>query len=573
MNNLNYFPFERPQYYYGKLLTEQDFNQEQQYMNDKRRLCNRFGQGLGVLAGLDVTRVDEKNIAISDGVALDFAGREMVLKTPLVCNLSGISGFHSEILEKQVDFIYLCMEYEEVGAGAIPSFTPNFQEQGEGQGEVFEKSVETYKLYLTTQPPLACDLGPSSLGEQELVLLEHPLLQITQRFPKFPQAGRSFQSTLCIRGKSQGVQYRFTLAQALHGGSIQGEDSLKRECSGVLAKEGDCHLETFDIAVKGLEFGSFTDKIAIDSLEINKVMTKSPPTDGVDLLICHQDPLASLERAYFSQTMEGVQAHNYPRGIHLAKLHLMKVEKSYYLERVTPLPFGQHAYSNHLLASMVKQLHQTSQLAPHLLPSPSRESAPANGSRVERVTDVVEIPLHFSSKKGQKFFSHPITHPFGLGPFQVQVAIQDNNLLYQGQGDLFSDNKIKAQLGVKLNMAEASFVLGVKLLEPTEQRKLVLRYWLEKVQEEKTEATPHLYILPGRLDLKLRESHHLEAVCEEMASPTILWSIQDNAQGHHGAISSDGTYTAPNTPGIYEIIATCQEDRSLRASIFIIVRE
>ena len=42
MKNLKYFPFDRNQYYYGKLLTEQDFIQEQRYMNDKRRLHNRF---------------------------------------------------------------------------------------------------------------------------------------------------------------------------------------------------------------------------------------------------------------------------------------------------------------------------------------------------------------------------------------------------------------------------------------------------------------------------------------------------------------------------------------------------
>ena len=51
MNNLKYYPFERNRYYYGKLLTEQDFIQDQQYYNDKRRLPNRFLHGAGIAAG------------------------------------------------------------------------------------------------------------------------------------------------------------------------------------------------------------------------------------------------------------------------------------------------------------------------------------------------------------------------------------------------------------------------------------------------------------------------------------------------------------------------------------------
>ncbi|MFR8166048.1 MAG: hypothetical protein ACLU8D_08775 [Enterocloster sp.] len=54
MKNLQYFPFERNRYYYGKLLTEQDFNSEQRYFNDKRRMVNRFLHGSGVAAGLTV---------------------------------------------------------------------------------------------------------------------------------------------------------------------------------------------------------------------------------------------------------------------------------------------------------------------------------------------------------------------------------------------------------------------------------------------------------------------------------------------------------------------------------------
>lgn len=45
MKNLKYFPFERNRYFYGKLLSVDDFDAEQRYMNDKRRMLNRFLHG------------------------------------------------------------------------------------------------------------------------------------------------------------------------------------------------------------------------------------------------------------------------------------------------------------------------------------------------------------------------------------------------------------------------------------------------------------------------------------------------------------------------------------------------
>ena len=41
MNNSNFFPLERNRYFYGKMLTARDFETEQRYFNNKRRLLNR----------------------------------------------------------------------------------------------------------------------------------------------------------------------------------------------------------------------------------------------------------------------------------------------------------------------------------------------------------------------------------------------------------------------------------------------------------------------------------------------------------------------------------------------------
>lgn len=53
MNNSNFFPLERNRYFYGKMLTARDFETEQRYFNNKRRLLNRtlYGAGRGLRAG------------------------------------------------------------------------------------------------------------------------------------------------------------------------------------------------------------------------------------------------------------------------------------------------------------------------------------------------------------------------------------------------------------------------------------------------------------------------------------------------------------------------------------------
>ena len=73
MLNRKYFPFQRNNYYYGKLLTARDFEDEQRYFNDKRRLANRLTGANGIVAGLGVIRADDASLVIQAGCATDAA--------------------------------------------------------------------------------------------------------------------------------------------------------------------------------------------------------------------------------------------------------------------------------------------------------------------------------------------------------------------------------------------------------------------------------------------------------------------------------------------------------------------
>ena len=113
MKNTKYFPFERVNYFYGKLLSVEDFRLEQKYGNDKRRMLNRFLYGAGVVTGMNVVPVDNTTLLIERGLALDASGREIVIDEPEVCRLQTLEGFSDYEEDRNTGYLYLCIAYEE----------------------------------------------------------------------------------------------------------------------------------------------------------------------------------------------------------------------------------------------------------------------------------------------------------------------------------------------------------------------------------------------------------------------------------------------------------------------------
>ena len=125
MVNRKYYSFERNNYYYGKMLTSRDFQNEQSYMNDKRRLVNRLLHGVGIVYGMDVIDEDESSIVHQSGLALDAAGREIVVPRTQVIKLSTIEGY----ADLQTEHAFLGIAYAEEDTD------PVYAVMNEGTGE------------------------------------------------------------------------------------------------------------------------------------------------------------------------------------------------------------------------------------------------------------------------------------------------------------------------------------------------------------------------------------------------------------------------------------------------------
>ena len=107
MFNRKYYSFERNHYFSGKLLTSKDFQNEQKYMNDKRRLLNRTLHGMGIVYGMDIVAADESSIILQSGMALDAGGIEIVVPQTQGIKLSTIDGYS----ELQTEKVCLGIEY------------------------------------------------------------------------------------------------------------------------------------------------------------------------------------------------------------------------------------------------------------------------------------------------------------------------------------------------------------------------------------------------------------------------------------------------------------------------------
>jgi hypothetical protein len=69
---------QRPNFFNGRILTADDFAQEQEYLREKSKRHNRTLHGFGIVSGLKVN-ARAGQIRIAPGVALDCEGNELIV--------------------------------------------------------------------------------------------------------------------------------------------------------------------------------------------------------------------------------------------------------------------------------------------------------------------------------------------------------------------------------------------------------------------------------------------------------------------------------------------------------------
>lgn len=582
MRNLRYFTFERNKYFYGKLLSVDDLESEQRYMNDKRRIINRFVHGTGVVCGMNVVPVDDITISVEMGLALDFAGREIMIEHPVTKKLSMIDGFE-EYTETDVEnsYLYLCVEYDEKEKEPVHSITGS--KAGNEQKTEYNKYEEGYHLYLTAQEPENEELFGSALYEETKTIYWQNGVRIKQTVPKYVRGNHEFELKISVEnlGQQNPISFHYDLGLTC----IQGEDVVSisfDETEFSKAKRYEVTRKFKTNAVSGADArlavveGSF-------KLEIGKIPMRAEAMGTSAVHIISGNVKQELMDRYYRGAMEEIVKNTYQQSIYLARISVIRAGEIYVIDGVESMPFDQYLYNNILAGAMNRLALTEEEYRGMPVQSVDREGGgkpeiadAAAGLKI--ATGSVVIDLGIGGDTGQKFFSEEIPHGLGLGVVHILLGeaygLRENSSIVFGAPGIFEEKKraIKVQLAAKVDVEKGMFRIGVCCLEPTSECKLKVHWTAVKdgqeLLREKEEVI--MQIKPDMLNLSIRDTYYFEAVIGQNAESRVKWSVREQ---DGGTIDKNGMYTAPNRAGVYEIIAESMDNPKQRASTLVVVRD
>ncbi|MDE7323243.1 MAG: hypothetical protein K2N73_11095 [Lachnospiraceae bacterium] len=571
MKNNQLFPFERNRYYAGKLLTSADFEAEQLYMNNKRRFLNRVLFGSGIVCGLNVVNLDDLSILVESGVAIDGAGREIVVESTVIKKISGMEGF--DTLNGDAAGLYIRYREEnihDVYCGDIGTDGREYESNRIDEGyELYlkdeEKSFEKnsafllwetlmdnadYSVYISipyTVPKghmvkLAMTICKNSDTAKELSL------HITLQMPAFTDAKGSHELRIDIdrlslfKGQSEGREYW-----------IFAEYSTAEETSILCRKEDIC--------------------FQVGDYEIE-------PAKGLNmkLLLSEQQPYELAASEVGKVSLDTDMREELVEDVCIATLKLLRTDTSCLISGaaqqearhyiVTPKKTDQRQLLMSYFMRDSRVEHQPVPFIQEMQTGTEPENVP-----MQMAGGRIEIPLDVRMKKGDVCLSDEIMHGLGKGNVYVEVGMEylddmphgtnnRRNTIY-GNPELFNIyDCMQVETAVRVLNDKGSFQVAAKLLG--EQKSIVLQLnWVavkfspskdsDEIQEGKNcSITPDM----PTVHLNPKESFYFNISFQNLLPCRLSYELTEPCSGE---ISADGTYTAPAKEGVYEIYIYCTD--------------
>lgn len=577
MKNSNYFPFERNRYFYGKLLSVDDFVLEQRYMNDKRRMVNRFLFGAGVVAGLYVVEVDEQKISVEAGIAFDSWGREIVVDVPVIKMLSFIEGF-DRCYSGDAGFMYLCLEYDEEETDQVHNIAGTVSATRE-QGDLsYNKIKEGYRLFLTDREPEGDTLSPRDLYETTQVIYQEGDILIRQSMPRYIRAGGRAQLKVQVENHGRS-NVSFSYSLMLNHLSSDGRAVVNVQFDEILFERTGHYEVIYPIQAAGMagEKGEAVIDASSVSLHLSGTGREVHIEGEMSASIVEEGADEAVQQEYYRSSMGRLDQAGYRPPVYLAKIYYISATDTYIIDRIENIPFGQYVSNQMMSTALYRIMRQELDVMRQGILGQSRDRVKSSSQGEKRedilfANGVEEIFLEGGGQRGATFFSREIVHGLGLGKVAVILGLEtESDHVVYGSPEIFeSGTEQDVELAACVNEQNGSFVIGIRILRAV-QGKLKIRWNAlrdrEDVVTEKKER--RLFIKPNLLELRVRQSYRLEAVCENMMEDGVLWHVEEEG----GHIDEDGRYTAPNTAGVYEVVAQSAAFSEVKASIFVVVRE
>ena len=595
LKNLNYYPFERNNYFYGKLLTVADFELEQKYMNDKRRFLNKFLFGTGVICGLNSYGVDDTSIMIESGAALDSTGREIILNESVIRKLSGIDGFEATT----GNTLYLCMEYKEVYSDSVYSIAHTTGDVTNNNSD-YNRIKENYRLYLTEKE---VDKLPENLLDKYItskVLYTDKYVTIIQSVPNTVCAKSPFEVKIEITKKLPCNNLSFDyIINTPYFDTVDGTNSFnvcfddsKTAVVDSYSMKFTLHPRTSIQAESAITVDAKSFRLTINnedhSLEQDTVFNIS---------VSPNDIFEIIDSKYFSSAMDSSASGIEDNKIFLAKIEIFRSSTAYIIESVQAMPFKQYINNPQIsrLRTAIEEyfpsLNNTYLNSSDKFITKQQQNVTSNNNTPELLSSsgVIEIPLGFNPRPKQRFFSEEIMHGLGKGNVTIVLGTETSatmDKLTRGNQTLFGNPEIfrgsdfdtglpQIELA-SINYEErGTFVIGVKLVDARNSLSVKIKWHAFKDLSASNiaftqNASSCLFIKPDTIVISPRETAYFKPIFYNTEESPCKWTVVDESGGK---IEPNGVYTAPSKEGVYELRAESISDSSLKASAFVVVKE
>ncbi len=525
MNKVNFFPFERNRYYYGKQLNVNNFILEQEYINHKRQFINRYLHGMGVICGLDVIKIDENSFSLEAGAGIDCMGREIVVPSAVIKNISSF--------DLNSDIMYLCINYSE-----------NTED---------EYYTESYSLDLTSKKP---NSKPFYISEE--IIYSDSDFCIKQRVKLFAESGEKIKFEVIVE-KSNNKKVNFKYSVKLSCLEYNGSDTLNIDFND----SKSCTM-SFDLYVSDIKDDYATIENCGDIEIFKDSLETVNSTFCIKIEVDDSESEKRIVQQYYNKLMD---MSSKQESIYLAKFNLVKKNDRYIIKSIENI--SQYIPNSRTLSIMNDSLFRKCETPESRVDICEKEINIENCNCMMSSGEAV-IELAMGGRFGQVFTSDNIAHGLGLGNVNINVGMVSENQVVYGSSEVFSNTPVKCETAVKLDTETGKFVIGIRLLENTTQTKVKFLWNAVKKYENEDVSEKRIFIQPSIAELSIMETCYFKSVFENIDDKRTKWSVNEQ---NGGSINSNGMYTAPSTPGIYEVCAISEAYPEVRTSVYVIVSD
>jgi hypothetical protein len=254
--------------------------------------------------------------------------------------------------------------------------------------------------------------------------------------------------------------------------------------------------------------------------------------------------------------------------LYLARIHIIRFKDAYDIDTIEQLPFGQYASSAALLGSTVDMLAEMS--CEDVSKSALTEVSTNTDDYPPSAHGIAEMDIPPDTYPNTVLYSDDIVHGFGLTGVQIELALETTDGAIFGDSSVFAESRDYAY-AAKTDERSGTFRIGVKIntTDPLSSLRFRWKAQLDPSVTKTATGKPQIVVTPNAPVLKVREAVQFTATVYGIDDTTLMWEVRGVG---HGDILSDGYYTAPNLPGVYEVIARLAADTNISAMAIVTVK-